>query len=287
MKHIVVANVTPFNERGELDLEGLRSLYSFDLERGATHFWVMGTTGECKILNTEEKIRIARTSIEALGNKAIIGVNEDATENAVRLAKEYVDMGASSIFSLPPVYHKPSELGLLKYYESLSKFGIPVFVYNIPDMVGYSISSALTLKMAEEGIIQGMKYTTRDLISFLEYVNIKQNVNNFKIYMGTEQLILPSLMYGGDGVVTAVANFAPELVTRIFENFDKGNLQQAMNEQVKVNKLASAISNKDYPSGVKIALRYRGIYVGKVREPLQEDINQEGIIYAVLKELGL
>ncbi|MEM4746364.1 MAG: dihydrodipicolinate synthase family protein, partial [Metallosphaera sp.] len=46
-------------------------------------------------------------------------------------------------------------------------------------------------------------------------------------------------------------------------------------------------SNKDYPSGVKIALRYRGIYVGKVREPLQEDINQEGIIYAVLKELGL
>lgn len=94
-------------------------------------------------------------------------------------------------------------------------------------------------------------------------------------------------MYGGDGVVTAVANFAPEFVRNIFTFFEEGNLQKAMEEQHKVIRLASAVSGEDYPAGVKIALRYRGLYVGRVREPLQEDINREGTIYATLKEFGL
>ncbi len=287
MKQIIVANVTPFDEKGNLDLEGLRTLYNFDLSRGATGFWVMGTTGECKMLTYSEKLAVAKASIETLGNKAIIGINEESTDNAVKLAKEIVDMGASKIFSLPPIYHRPSELGLFKFFESISKIGIPVYVYNIPSYVGYNIELNLTRKMAEEGIIQGMKYTTNDLVSFNEYTRLKQDHREFEIFMGTEHLILPSLMYGGDGVVTAVANFAPEFVKNIFDSFEKGDILKAMEDQYKVIKLASAVSGEDYPAGVKIALRYRGIYVGRVREPLQEDINREGVIYATLKEFGL
>lgn len=286
MKQIIVANVTPFDEKGNLDLEGLKTLYNFDLSRGVTGFWVMGTTGECKMLTTTEKLTVAKTSIEILGEKAIIGINEESTDNSVKLAREIVDMGASKIFSLPPIYHKPSELGLFKFFESLSKIGVPVYVYNIPSYVGYNIDLNLTRRMAEEGIIQGMKYTTNDLVSFHQYTGLKQD-HRFEIFMGTEHLILPSLMYGGDGVVTAVANFAPEFVRNIFTFFEEGNLQKAMEEQHKVIRLASAVSGEDYPAGVKIALRYRGLYVGRVREPLQEDINREGTIYATLKEFGL
>lgn len=153
--------------------------------------------------------------------------------------------------------------------------------------MGYAINLQLTEKMASEGIIEGMKYTTNDLSSFHHYVEIKNIAKNFKLFMGTEELILPSLMYGGDGVVTAVANFAPEYVRTIFDLYEKGDINKAMGEQLKVIRLARAVSGEDYPSGVKVALRYRGLYVGKAREPLQEDINREGLIYSTLKEFGL
>lgn len=94
MKQLIVANVTPFNEKEGIDLEALKNLYNFDLSRGADGFWVMGTTGECKMLSLEEKLQIAKASIDALGEKAIIGINEDSTENSVKLAKEFVNMGA-------------------------------------------------------------------------------------------------------------------------------------------------------------------------------------------------
>ncbi|QKQ99597.1 dihydrodipicolinate synthase family protein [Metallosphaera tengchongensis] len=287
MKQIIVANVTPFGEKGEVDLEALKTLYNFDRTKGMREFWVMGSTGECKLLSYDEKISIARTSIEALGSGAILGVNENSIERTVKLAKEFVDMGASSLFSLPPLYHRPSELGVLKFYEAISKLGVPVYVYNIPDYVGYTVGINVTKKLAAEGIIQGMKYTTNNMVSFLEYLKVKEDVKHFKLFMGTEHLILPSLMYGGDGVVTAVANFAPELVKDIVDSFESGNWSQAMESQRKVSKLAFVISAGDYPAGVKIALRYRGVYTGRVREPLQENINIEGDIYATLKEFGL
>lgn len=287
MKHIIVANVTPFNEKGEVDLNALKTLYDFDLKRGVTGFWVMGTTGELNMLSYEEKLKIAKISVDTIGEKAIMGINEDSTELALRLAKEYTDMGASAVFSLPPIYHKPSEQGLYKFFEALSKPGIPLYVYNIPSYIGYLFPLELTKKLAKEGIIQGMKYTTNDLVSFYQFSLTKEENKDFRLFIGSEHLILPSFMYGSDGAVTAVANFAPELVRSLVDSYESNDWKKAVEYQIMVSKLAFAVGGGDYPAGVKIALRYRGIWVGKVRAPLQEDINQEAIIYSRLKELGL
>ncbi|MFP3204588.1 MAG: dihydrodipicolinate synthase family protein [Metallosphaera yellowstonensis] len=287
MKHIIVANVTPFDEKGEVDLNALKTLYEFDLKRGVTGFWVMGTTGELNMLSHEEKLKIAKVSVETAGDKMILGINEDSTYLAIRLAKEYTDMGATAIFSLPPIYHRPSEQGLFRFFEALSKPGVPLYVYNIPSYTGYLFPLELTKKLAREGIIQGMKYTTNDLVSFYQFSTAKEEARDFKLFIGSEHLILPSFMYGSDGAVTAVANFAPELVRALVDSYESGDWRKAIEYQLMVSKLGFAVGAGDYPTGVKIALRYRGVWVGRARAPLQEDINQEAVIYSKLKELGL
>jgi len=69
--------------------------------------------------------------------------------------------------------------------------------------------------------------------------------------------------------------------------FDRGNIQKAIEIQRMVNKLVDVVSLGDYPSGIKIGLRYRGINVGSVRKPLMEDSRAEGEIYNALKEIGI
>ena len=51
-----VALVTPFNENGKVDYNGLQKLIEFQIKNGTNYLVVQGTTGESVTLNKEEKI---------------------------------------------------------------------------------------------------------------------------------------------------------------------------------------------------------------------------------------
>ncbi len=287
MEIAITALVTPFDEKDNVNLDALKNVIQFNEKRGISSFWVLGTTGEFNMLTQQEKISVVRATREFTRGKVYAGVNENSLSNSNVLLREYVDIGVDAVFSVPPIYHKPGKKGLVDYYEALAKPGIPVYVYNIPSYVGYSIDLDTLEKLVSEGIVSGMKYTTSDLDSFIKYLGLKGVNGNFKVFIGSDTLILPALMYGGDGAVSGIANFAPEIILNIFSNYREGNYREALRYQLMAVKLNDAIALSDYPSGIKIALRYRGLYVGRTRAPLEENITAESAIYNVLKELNL
>ncbi|MEW9491962.1 MAG: dihydrodipicolinate synthase family protein [Candidatus Aramenus sulfurataquae] len=288
MDNAITALVTPFDDKENVNLDSLRNVIEFNEKRGISSFWVLGTTGEFNMLSQQEKISVVRAAREFTKGKIYAGVNENSLSNSYVLLKEYVNIGVDAVFSVPPIYHKPGKKGLIDYYEALSKPGISVYVYNIPSYVGYSIDLETLEKLVSEGIISGMKYTTSDLDSLITYtLKLKEVDKNFKVFIGSDTLILPALMYGGDGAVSGIANFAPEIISNIFSKYNEGNYKEALKYQLMAVKLNEAIKLSDYPSGIKIALRYRGLFVGRTRAPLEENITAESAIYNVLKELNL
>ncbi|MUM64773.1 dihydrodipicolinate synthase family protein [Acidianus infernus] len=288
MKGLLTALVTPFNSSGDLNLDALDTLIKFNLSRGVDGFWVLGTTGEFNMLSIEEKMQVAKKVIDVAKGKVLLGVNENSTYNSLKLAKYFIDLGVNGIFSVPPIYHKPSEKGLIHYYEDLGKFGEEVYVYNIPSLVGYNIPLTVLQKLVEDGIIQGMKYTTSDFESLINYMRFLKNLNSkFEFLAGNDKFILISLLYGVDGIVSGVSNFAPEVVSQLYKNVKEGKITEALKLQEIVDKLVEVTSLADYPSGIKIALRYRGIDVGSSRKPLEENITADSAIYHTLKEFNL
>lgn len=288
MRGIVVASVTVFKEDMSLDLEAQRSVLLYAKKAGVVGVWCMGTTGEFGLLNDEEKLKVAKVCVDVFGENAIIGVHSNSTAGAEALARKYLDLGASKIFAFPPFPYRPSPLGVKGYFEALSKIGLPLYLYNYPGLTGVSLDPKFIAQLAEEGILSGMKYTTRDLPAFLESMEMIKGVSNdFNIFIGEDMLIAHSSVMGADGTVSAVANFAPELTVKVFTSASSGDLKSSFEMQKVINKISRVIGGGDYPAGVKVAMRARGLSAGTVRPPLREDMEQESKIYGVLRDVGL
>lgn len=288
MEGILTALITPFDEKENLNLNMLKTVMEFDKNRGVSSFWVLGTSGEFNMLNLDEKISVVKTAREETNSKILAGINENSLKNSDILLKNFVDFGVDGVFSIPPLYHKPNDKGIIEFYENLSKPGLPVYIYNIPSYVGYTVSLDIIMKLVDDGIVDGMKYTTSDMDSFIKYtMTLKEMNKDFKILIGSDTLVLPALIYGADGAVSGIANFAPEIISSIYTKYKEGDFNEAYKYQLISIKLNNAVSLSDYPSGIKIALRYRGLYVGKSRSPLQENITAEASIYDTMKEFNL
>ncbi|ACP34238.1 dihydrodipicolinate synthetase [Sulfolobus islandicus Y.G.57.14] len=289
MKDNISALITPFDDKENINVEALQQLLDFLTRSGIKDFWVLGTSGEFNMLSQDERILIVSKIREITKGKIYAGINENSLKNSLILAKKYYDIGVDYIFSVPPIYHKPSEKGLVTYFNELrNTIDLPLFLYNIPSFAGYNVPLRIVEKLAEEEVLNGMKYSTTDFVSFLKYLKGLKGVNkNFKVFIGEDRMILSALIYDADGAVSGISNLVPELVTNLFLEFDRGNIQKAIEIQRMVNKLVDVVSLGDYPSGIKIGLRYRGINVGSVRKPLMEDSRAEGEIYNALKEIGI
>ncbi|QXJ31540.1 dihydrodipicolinate synthase family protein [Saccharolobus shibatae] len=289
MKDNISALITPFDDKENINVEALQQLLDFLTRNGIKDFWVLGTSGEFNMLSQDERILIVSKIREIIKGKIYAGINENSLKNSLILAKKYYDIGVDYIFSVPPIYHKPSEKGLVTYFNELrNTIDLPLFLYNIPSFTGYNVPLRIIEKLAEEEVLDGMKYSTTDFVSFLKYLKGLKSVNkNFKVFIGEGRMILSALIYDADGAVSGISNLVPELVTNLYLEFDRGNIQKAIEIQRMVNKLVDVVSLGDYPSGIKIGLRYRGINVGSVRKPLMEDSRAEGEIYNVLKEIGI
>jgi 4-hydroxy-tetrahydrodipicolinate synthase len=289
VKDNISALITPFDDKENINVEALQQLLDFLTRSGIKDFWVLGTSGEFNMLSQDERILIVSKIREITKGKIYAGINENSLKNSLILAKKYYDIGVDYIFSVPPIYHKPSEKGLVTYFNELrNTIDLPLFLYNIPSFAGYNVPLRIVEKLAEEEVLNGMKYSTTDFVSFLKYLKGLKGVNkNFKVFIGEDRMILSALIYDADGAVSGISNLVPELVTNLFLEFDRGNIQKAIEIQRMVNKLVDVVSLGDYPSGIKIGLRYRGINVGSVRKPLMEDSRAEGEIYNALKEIGI
>ncbi len=288
MNGLIVATVTPFKDDGSLDIDALVPYVEYLKRANVDGFFINGTTGEFGLLSYEEKLEVAKKFLSIAQESTIVGINENYPKSAVKLAREVVDLGAKYIASLPPIYVRPSDKGIIQFYEELSKPGIPVIMYYYPERMGYEIDSQTIVKLVEEGLIDGIKYTTSNVNKFYFLMKKLREVRkDFKIYVGDDLLLMYGLALGADGAISGIANIAPELVKGLVDAVKAGDMRKAVELQLKVNELVEAVNYADYPTAIKEGLKYRGVFVGKSRSPLQSSNIADSMLYEVMKRFGL
>src|ERR1041384_6280749 len=166
---LVTAMVTPFTPSGDLDVAGAQRLatYLVDDQRN-DGLVISGTTGESPTTTDEEKDRLLRAVLEAVGDRASIvaGGGTNHTKHSIELAQAGGRAGAGGLLVVTPYYNKPPQAGLLAHFTAIADAtGLPVMVYDIPGRTATAIETVTLLRLAEHPRSVGVKEAKADLVA--------------------------------------------------------------------------------------------------------------------------
>lgn len=266
-----VALVTPFNEDGSVNFEELERLIEFQIENKTDALVICGTTGEASTMTDEEQVETIKFSVEKANGRVpvIAGAGSNDTRHGINLAKMCEDVGADGLLEVTPYYNKTSQRGLYEHYKVIAEaVNIPIILYDVPGRTSMSIAPQTVKELAEIDNIVGLKDASGNLSYAAEVRNLV--VEDFDVYSGNDDVVVPLMSIGGVGVISVLANIYPRLVHDMCQNFFDGNIKEAGRIQVNNKKLIDALFVEPNPIPIKAAMNMMGYNVGGLRLPLYE-----------------
>jgi 4-hydroxy-tetrahydrodipicolinate synthase len=269
---VIVSQVTPFTERGELDESCLCRLIDRQLAAGVHGFLIAGNCGEFVGLTDEERIKAAAITAKQVAGivPVIAGDFHSDTGQAVALARGYREVGVDTVLLTPPYFLRPSVDGIIEYYGDVARNGgLPVIVYNNPGRTGTDLTPPIMRKLYGVPGVIGLKECSRDLAQMAQ--KAQERPEGFAILYGDDDMFLESLMMGAVGGILAAANLVPETLLEIYRAYadPKGDLRRASDLQNRLLPMILSWYTVNHPGPLKQAMAMIGQPVGAVRKPLQ------------------
>lgn len=268
-KGSATALVTPFDRQGELDEPALLALIDWQLRCGTDALVVCATTGECATLSDREWSRVVSLAVERAAGRVpvIAGTGRNDTIHALRLGQEAKALGADAVLTVTPYYNKTTQQGLLRHYLFLAEgVELPMLLYNVPSRTGMSFRAETYAALAEHPNIYGVKEASGDFGLILRTRALCPE--DFALYSGNDDQIVPILALGGLGVISTAANVVPAELHALCDSFFRSDLPEARAIQLRLQPLIQALFLEVNPIPVKAALAAMGRMEETVRMPL-------------------
>ena len=288
------ALVTPFRN-GALDKPAFLRLLHRQIESGVDALVVAGTTGESPTLADGEKKWLFKTAVEAaatrtdrkISPKIIAGTGSNNTRRAAELSRMAEDCGCDGLLIVTPYYNKASETGLISHYETVAAAThLPLIAYHVPARTGCKMSPNACRRLAEITTVAGLKDATGDLSFTARTASLCGD--SLPLYSGNDDLTLPVLSLGGQGVISVVSNLCPEAVTSLCRLWREGKTKEARDLQLSLIPLCEALFCEVNPIPVKAAMEMLGLCSAEVRLPLAEaDEGVRGKVANALRGVGM
>ena len=263
-----VAIVTPF-KNDAVDLEAYGNLLDFHMDNGIQCMVTLGTTGEASVLTEEERNQVITLTVEKCKGRipVVVGVGSNNTAIAKKYAQTAEALGADGVLLVTPYYNKCTQNGLVEHFKTVADaISLPVIAYNVPGRTGVNIEPATVAKLAAIGNVVGIKEASGNLSQVLE---IKRLVpEDFMIWSGNDDNILPIYSVGGHGVISVMGNMIPAETQAMCQAFMEGRVQDAIDLQVKTKKLFNLLFCEVNPIPIKAALAMMGMIENELRLPL-------------------
>ncbi|MBR5536334.1 MAG: 4-hydroxy-tetrahydrodipicolinate synthase [Clostridia bacterium] len=264
------AMITPFDRAGELDLQTLGLQIERQIEAGTAALAMCATTGECATIRDGEWERILDHTLQRVCGRVpvLAGVGRNDTRRTVLLCKRAKSLGAQGTLAVTPYYNKTTQRGLIRHYETAADAAdLPMILYNVPSRTGMSIAAETYAELAAHPNIVGTKEASGDFSLLLKIRALCPE--EFFLYSGNDDHIIPILALGGVGVISTMANVIPAQTQRICDLW-KSDREGALELQIQCQKLIQALFREINPIPVKAAMAMLELDSGYVRQPLTD-----------------
>lgn len=287
LKGTGVAIVTPFNDDESVDFNALEKVIDFTVSNGVDYIVSLGTTGETPTLSKQEKLDIVNFTIEKINNRVpvVVGIGGNNTREIVSTVESFPLDKAVAVLSAAPYYNKPSQEGIFQHYKAIAKASPkPIILYNVPGRTGRNMEPSTTLRLANEvDNIGGIKEAGNSIPQCMQL--LRDRPEHFLIVSGDDDLVLPELSAGIDGVISVAANCFPKQFSQMVKAglaHDFATAKKLNDPLIEAYNLLFAENN---PAGVKAFLYELGLIKNVLRlplVPLSESVHQK--IKAYLKK---
>ena len=285
-----VAIVTPMKDNLEVNYDKLEELIDFHVKGGTDCIVIAGTTGEGATLSMEEHRNVIRAAVEFTRHRipVVAATGSNCTKTAIQLTQEAEEDGADGALIVTPYYNKATQTGLIKHYSQIaSETKLPIILYNVPGRTGCNIQpeTVATLVRENENIV-GLKEATGNMAQASKTMYLCDG--KLDLYSGEDGLVVPLMAIGGIGVISVIANIAPQQTHDMCASYMAGDREKALELQMKSLSLVDALFSEVNPIPVKRALNLLGMEVGSLRAPLCEmsDANA-AVLKQAMVEYGL
>lgn len=265
----LVAMVTPFCEDGSVNVERIRELVEWHIEQETDGIVALGTTGETPVLNEEERDLVARTTIEAAAGRipVIVGSGSNNTAESREQSIRYQEMGADGLLVITPYYNRTNKSGMIWHFTEIADaVNIPVILYNVPGRTGCSLTYEALEVLSQHPNIVGIKEASGD-ISFVSKIS-RLISDDFSIWSGNDDMIIPVLSLGGAGVISVLANILPRETHQMVTAYLEGDGAAAREMQLHYLDFINALFIETNPIPIKEAMNTNQMNVGGYRLPL-------------------
>ncbi len=264
---LATAMVTPFKKDLSIDWEGVSTLAAHLVSTGHDAIVVSGTTGEAPTTSDEEKDRIIKVVLEAVGNRAkvIAGAGNNETSHSVEQALRAQKAGAHALLVVTPYYNKPPQAGIEAHFRSIANAtDLPVIMYDIPGRTGMQIESDTIVRLSEHPKIVALKDAKGD-VAATSWV-IKRS--GIPVYSGDDILNLPLLSVGAVGFISVCGHTVGGELREMIDAWFAGNSSRALEIHQKLLPVFTGTFRTQGAIMTKAALTMMGLPGGYTRLPL-------------------
>ena len=293
LKGTTVAMITPFTKEDGVDEAGMRENINYLIDRGVDGLLAAGTTGESATITHDEQRKMIDILIDEVNGKVntIAGAGSNSSKEALGLVQYAENADADAALVITPYYNKPQQHGLYEHYKMLEEStNIPIIVYNVPSRTGTDIDVETILKVAKLDKIVAIKEANPDLDKVSATIKgiQDQDIKNFMVLSGNDDLTLPMISQGAMGVISVVANVDPLRMSQMVNAALEGDFEKAGKLHYELYDLMKVLFIESNPVPSKESLNMMGRPAGHVRMPLAP-MKDESILKLkqVLKDLNL
>ena len=269
---IIAAMITPMTGKEEINEQELRNQVRRFQDTRLHGLFCLGTNGEFYALNQEEKLRVMRIVIEENQGRLPVfaGTGCITTKETVFLSQKAQELGATAVSVVTPYFGEVSQEKLAEHFKTVAEnIDIGVILYNIPARTGCNISRQTVEKLAAVPGIIGIKDSSGNFDNTLQY--LEATAREFPVLSGNDSLILPTLLAGGAGGISGVANLFPNKLADIYRKWQAGKLDEAWEIQTGVRPIRDCLKMGNPNSVIKRAANLLGWQAGPARSPFGGD----------------
>jgi 4-hydroxy-tetrahydrodipicolinate synthase len=252
--------ITPFRNN-EVDYDTYANLVEYQVANGSHGILVNGTTSEPSTLTTTERNNLVDVAVKtAAGRIPVVAAtgSQSYAETEV-LTAHAVQSGVDALLIVTPYYIRPPQRGLVEYFLKIAEqHDTPWMIYHIPGRTAINVTLDSMKEIRERSPhFVGMKHAVNDLGFVTECFEALGN--DFKVFVGLEELSFPMMTIGACGLMNAVGNLRPGVLAEMCEAVWNSDIKKGRELHQRLLEINQSVFYDTNPIPMKYMMKKLGI----------------------------